>query len=137
MQLLDQHAKGIMEECKSRARDAGLRFDDETLEYIVSNRDMLELSPKNMIPTLYDYWMHDVNVLREKGKYELYPHNPYETVIKVMDHMRRPMPDVKPLPYVDMPKFEKRDGKEVPTENYDPEKHQLFVDVLFAKPSFD
>jgi stage V sporulation protein R len=81
MELIDQHAKRIMEECKSRARDAGLRFDDETLEYVVTNRDMLELSPKNMIPTLYDYWMHDVNVLREKGKYELYPHNPYETVI--------------------------------------------------------
>jgi stage V sporulation protein R len=25
--------------------------------------------------------VHDVEVLREKGKYELYPHNPYETVI--------------------------------------------------------
>lgn len=62
---------------------------------------------------------------------------PYETVIAVMDHMRRPMPDVTPLPYVDMPKFELVDGKQVPTEEYDPEKHNLFVDVLFAKPSFD
>jgi hypothetical protein len=34
-----------------------------------------------MIPTLYDYWVHDVEVLKEKGKYELYPGNPYETVI--------------------------------------------------------
>jgi len=34
-----------------------------------------------MIPTLYDYWVHDVEVLREKGRYELYPSNPYETVI--------------------------------------------------------
>ena len=34
-----------------------------------------------MIPTLYDYWVHDVEVLREKGRYELYPNNPYETVI--------------------------------------------------------
>jgi stage V sporulation protein R len=34
-----------------------------------------------MIPTLYDYWVHDVELLREKGRYELYPHNPYETVI--------------------------------------------------------
>jgi stage V sporulation protein R len=81
MQLIDQHAKAIMEGCKERARDAGLRFSDETLEYVVSNRDLLELSPKVMIPTLYDYWVHDVEVLREKGKYELYPHNPYETVI--------------------------------------------------------
>ncbi len=62
---------------------------------------------------------------------------PYETVIKVMDHMRRPMPDVKPLPYIEMPAIELKDGKEVPKENYDPAKHPLFVDVLFAKPSFD
>jgi len=70
-----------MEGCKERARAAGLSFTDESLEYVVTNRDLLELSPKVMIPTLYDYWVHDVEVLREKGKYELYPHNPYETVI--------------------------------------------------------
>ena len=81
MELIDQHTKAIMEGCKERARDAGLRFEDETLEYIVTNRDLLELTPKAMIPTLYDYWVHDVEVLKEKGKYELYPHNPYETVI--------------------------------------------------------
>ncbi len=81
MELIDQHAKKIMEGCKERARDAGLRFDDETLEYIVTNRDMIELSPKVMIPTLYDYWVHDVRVLSGKGMYEAYPSNPYETVI--------------------------------------------------------
>jgi stage V sporulation protein R len=81
MELIDQHTKKIMEGCKERARAAGLRFEDETLEYIVTNRDLLELSPKGMIPTLYDYWVHDVEVLKEKGKYELYPGNPYETVI--------------------------------------------------------
>ncbi len=81
MELIDQHTKKIMEGCKERARDAGLKFQDETLEYIVTNRDLLELSPKMMIPTLYDYWVHDVEVLKEKGKYELYPGNPYETVI--------------------------------------------------------
>ena len=81
MELVDQHTKNIMEGCKIRARDAGLSFEDETLEYIVTNRDLLELSPKVMIPTLYDYWVHDVEVLKEKGKYELYPGNPYETVI--------------------------------------------------------
>ncbi len=81
MELNNQHTKKIMEGCKARARDAGLRFEDETLEYIVTNRDLLELSPKIMIPTLYDYWVHDVEVLKEKGKYELYPSNPYETVI--------------------------------------------------------
>jgi len=81
MELIDQHTKSIMEGCKERARSAGLRFGDETLEYIVTNRDLLELSPKYMIPNLYDYWVHDVEVLREKGRYELYPSNPYETVI--------------------------------------------------------
>jgi stage V sporulation protein R len=81
MELVEQHAKQIMEGCKERARDAGLRFEDETLEYVVTNRDLIELGPKVMIPTLYDYWVHDVELLREKGKYELYPHNPYETVI--------------------------------------------------------
>jgi len=81
MELIDQHTKKIMEGCKKRALDAGLNFQDETLEYIVSNRDLLELTPKVMIPTLYDYWVHDVEVLKEKGRYELYPNNPYETVI--------------------------------------------------------
>ncbi len=81
MELIDQHAKIIMEGCKQRARDAGLRFQDESLEYIVTNRDLIELSPKVMIPTMYDYWVHDVEVLKGKGKYELYPGNPYETVI--------------------------------------------------------
>ncbi|OFX62543.1 MAG: SpoVR family protein [Bacteroidetes bacterium GWA2_30_7] len=81
MELISQHTKKIMEECKERARDAGLQFADETLEYIVTNKDLLELSPKVMIPTLYDYWVHDVEVLKEQGKYKLSPHNPYETVI--------------------------------------------------------
>ena len=81
MELVSQHVKGIMEECKVRARDAGLCFDNETLEYIVTNRDMIDLSPKIMIPTLYDYWVHDVRVLSGKGMYEAYPSNPYETVI--------------------------------------------------------
>jgi len=81
MELIDQKTKKIMELCKVNARKAGLVFEDETLEYIVTNRDMLELSPKVMIPTLYDYWAFDVDVLKEKGKYNLYPSNPYETVI--------------------------------------------------------
>lgn len=81
MELISQHAKKIMEGCKERARDAGLSFGDESLEYIATNRDFLQLSPKSMIPTLYDYWVQDVEVLREQGQYELYPSNPYETVI--------------------------------------------------------
>ena len=81
MELINQHTKKIMEGCKVRAADAGLQFQKESLEYIVTNRDLLELSPKVMIPTLYDYWVHDVEILKGKGKYELYPSNPYETVI--------------------------------------------------------
>ncbi|MCL2689242.1 MAG: SpoVR family protein [Chitinispirillia bacterium] len=81
MELIDQKTKRIMEGCKDRAYAAGLRFGDETLEYIVTNRDLIELTPKYMIPTLYDYWVHDVECLKEKGRYELYPNNPYETVI--------------------------------------------------------
>lgn len=81
MELVSQHAKRIMEGCKERARDVGLKFQDQSLEYIVTNRDFLQLSPKNMIPTLYDYWVQDVEVLKEQGQYELYPNNPYETVI--------------------------------------------------------
>ena len=81
MELISQHTKKIMEGCKIRAREAGLVFENETLEYIISNRDMIELSPKVMIPTLYDYWVNDVEVLKKKGQYKLYPGNPYETVI--------------------------------------------------------
>lgn len=81
MQLVNQHTKKIMEGCKERAADVGLKFDKETLEYYVTNMDMLELSPKNMIPTLYDYWLQEIQVLRGKGEYEAYPNNPYETVI--------------------------------------------------------
>lgn len=81
MYLIDQHTKSIMEQCKVRAIGAGLHFGHESLEYIVSNKDLLELSPKVMIPTLYDFWVNDVDVLKEYGKYKLYPSNPYETVI--------------------------------------------------------
>ena len=81
MELIDQHTKKIMEGCKERALDAGLKFDKATLEYMVTNTDLLELSPKNMITTLYDYWLQELEVLRSKGEYEYYPNNPFETVI--------------------------------------------------------
>ncbi|HNV69118.1 MAG TPA: SpoVR family protein, partial [Candidatus Ozemobacteraceae bacterium] len=81
MELIKNELKQTVEDCKKRARDHGLSFRDETLEFIVTNEDMIKLSPKGMIPTLYDYWVHDIYVLQDKGKYEFYPHNPYETVI--------------------------------------------------------
>ncbi|MBF0406222.1 MAG: SpoVR family protein [Candidatus Riflebacteria bacterium] len=81
MEILSHHQKKIMEDCKKIARDMGLSFRDETIEFIITNEDMIRLSPKAMIPTLYDYWVNDVYVLQDKGKYDIYPHNPYETVI--------------------------------------------------------
>ncbi len=81
MELIEQRTKKIMEECRVRAEAAGLEIAGETLEYIVTNRDMIELNPKIMIPTLYDYWAHDVEVIRDKWIYDVYPHNPYETAI--------------------------------------------------------
>ena len=64
MEIINQHTKKIMEGCKERAAAAGLTFQSETLEYIVTNQDMLELSPKGMIPTLYDYWVNDLEVIK-------------------------------------------------------------------------
>lgn len=81
MRILNQQQKIEMEECKKRTREAGLSFQDNTLEYIVTNQDMLELSPKIMIPSLYDYWVHDVEVHSNRWMYDAFPHNPYETVI--------------------------------------------------------
>ena len=81
MELINQETKKIMEECKARAKDAGLLVQGETLEYIITNQESIELQSKMMIPTLYDYWVHDLEVVRDKWIYEVYPHNPYETVI--------------------------------------------------------
>lgn len=81
MELLSSKHKQTMERCKKVARDHGLSFRNETLEFVITNEDMIRLSPKGMIPTLYDYWVHDVFVLQDKGKYDLFPGNPYETVI--------------------------------------------------------
>ncbi len=81
MKLINQNTKKIMEGCKDRARELGLDIPSETLEYVVTNRDMINLSPKVMIPTLYNYWVNDVEVLKGQGRYKLYPSNPYETVI--------------------------------------------------------
>lgn len=84
VQLIDNEEKARMERCKEHARVAGLVFPNETLEYIISNRMMLEIMPKVMIPTLYDFWVHDVQALSGNIKYDYFPHNPYETVINTM-----------------------------------------------------
>ena len=81
MKLVNQHTKNIMEGCKDRAQDAGLQFDQESLEYIVTNSDLIELQPKIMIPTMYDFWVNDIEIIQGKEIYKVFPHNPYETVI--------------------------------------------------------
>lgn len=90
MELINQNAKRMMEECKKRAKGHGLNFGHdpqgqerlwESLEYIATNQDLIHLSPKIMIPTLYDFWMDSIQVIQGKKEYAVYPHNPYETVI--------------------------------------------------------
>lgn len=87
MNIADQRTKQEMELCKKRARGEGLAFQDHTFEYITTNRDMLELSPKIMIPSLYDYWVQDVEVIRNRWIYDAFPHNPFETVINTRPPM--------------------------------------------------
>lgn len=81
MELIDQHTKAIMEACKKTAQAHGLKISGETLEFILTNANLIEISPKVMIPTLYDYWLDDIEVIRNKWVYDVAPHNPYETVI--------------------------------------------------------
>lgn len=63
---------------------------------------------------------------------------PYDTVIRIMDHMRRRMPENadprRPLAPVTLPAYTAAtDGKPaVIDELYDPEKHWLFPDILFS-----
>lgn len=79
--LASETLRQEMQECKRRAREAGLRFSDETLEYIITNQGILELMPKNMISSLYDHWLQDVEVHRNKWIYDIFPHNPYEITV--------------------------------------------------------
>lgn len=81
MKLISQRVKKIMNDCRAKAEAAGLNIRGETLEYIVTNQDMIELKPKVMIPTLYDYWVNDVEVIRDKWVYDVNPHNAYECAI--------------------------------------------------------
>lgn len=65
---------------------------------------------------------------------------PYETIVKVMDAMRRKLPpDLKEgekLPRISKPETEVQgegdDAEEVPIEEYNPEEHYLFPDILFS-----
>lgn len=63
---------------------------------------------------------------------------PYETIIEIMDHMRRRIPPgadpSQPLAPVTLPDFDPAAaGKPaVIKESYDPDKHWLFPDILFS-----
>ena len=63
------------------------------------------------------------------------PGLPYETIVDVMDNLRRQLPDVAPtvrLEPVTMPETDPKLENCTPTENYDPTKHFLFPNILFA-----
>ena len=67
---------------------------------------------------------------------------PYETIIDVMDNLRRRLPRdfnaAEKLSQVGTPRdADAKDGQcKDPVENYDPDKHLLFPDILFS-PGFE
>lgn len=81
MKLIDFSAKQVMEHCKRKAEEAGLKVGGGTLEFIVGNRELIGLETKMMIPTLFDHPFQQVENLGKQRVYEIFPHNPYETVI--------------------------------------------------------
>jgi biopolymer transport protein TolR len=136
----------------------------------ISSLEGTLVAPKARIPRLpatradeaprYDYAalnaaLYEIATRRWRGKprnvdtYEIIlqcdPDIPYETVVDIMDAVRRRIPTgLRPgeeLPPVALPKAEKQgEGaaeKWVPVEPYDPDKHYLFPDILFGKWSFD
>lgn len=126
--------EGILQEPKMTA---GLvppenASDAPSYDYIKLNKALLEIATRRWAGKKRPSATYEI-LLQADGDI------PYETVITVMDHMRRPIPEgsTGTLPIVTLPKFETTDGKDIPVEDYDPTKHLLFVDVLFAKPSFD
>jgi len=121
--------------------------------------------PKALVPRLggdtsalsYDYAklnaaVHEIAARRWRGKvrpaktYEVIlqadDNVPYETVVAVMDNLRRRLPDdgeaKKPIEDADLELT--KDGVWVPREKpiaYDPDTMWLFNDVLFADSTFD
>jgi biopolymer transport protein TolR len=103
-------------------------------------------------PIAYDYRrlndaLYEIAARRWKGRlrtmetYEIIlqadAETPYETIIKIMDNMRRRIPpgaEGKPLDPVGLPDYdEATDGGAVTVkEPFDPDKHYLFPDILFS-----
>ena len=101
----------------------------------------------------YDYQqlndtLYEIAARRYKGKkrpmatYEVIiqadAETPYEVVVEIMDYVRRRVPAGKEpgdLPPVVMPIWEENSdpkGKPVVQEEYDPDKHFMFSDILFS-----
>lgn len=81
MKLISSSAKKVMEHCKKRAEEAGLKVDSGTLEFIVGNRELIDLEAKLMIPSLFDHPFQRIESLGRQRIYDFYPRNPYEVVI--------------------------------------------------------
>ncbi|MBI4438634.1 SpoVR family protein [Candidatus Woesearchaeota archaeon] len=90
MNIIDQHAKKLMERCKDRARESGLRFSDETLEIILKNEEIVRLEAKGFIPTMYDYWVDEVRTLQGIGAYEIFPRRTYG-MFEIVTNARPPI----------------------------------------------
>lgn len=127
--------EGTLEAPKARINRRQTKPDEApSYDYKVLNDALFEISARR--------WKGKV---RQLDTYEIIlqadPDIPYETIVHIMDAVRRKLPtEYKPgthIAPVAMPKADKQGDKWVPTEPYDPDKHFLFPDVLFGKWSFD
>jgi biopolymer transport protein ExbD len=127
--------EGTLEAPKARINRRQTKPDEApSYDYKVLNDALFEIASRR--------WKGKV---RQLDTYEIIlqadPDIPYETIVHIMDAVRRKLPaEYKTgthIPPVGMPKADKQGDKWVPTEPYDPDKHFLFPDVLFGKWSFD
>ncbi len=133
--------EGTLEAPKARVpRLPATRADEAPrFDYVALNNTLYEIAARR--------WR---GKLRNIDTYEIIlqcdPDIPYETVVDIMDAVRRRLPAGglragEQLPPVSLPQGQKQgEGKAekwIPTEPYDPDKHYLFPDILFGKWSFD
>ncbi len=81
MRPTDEQEQEAMRHCKRVAREHGLTFDVESVEYVATIREFLDLRAKVMIPTHYDHWLDRIETERGRREYEITRNNPFETVI--------------------------------------------------------
>ena len=127
--------EGTLEAPKARIpRRQGRADEAPSYDYNALNAALYEIASRR--------WKGKV---RQLDTYEIIlqadPDIPYETIVHILDAVRRKLPaELKPgqvMSPMGMPKADKQGEKWVPTESYDPDKHFLFPDVLFGKWSFD